>query len=344
MIIFLLLLFALCCYGMCFSSFHEDYMSVRSTTAIKGVFAIIILLSHVSQYFVLSNGISDQTFGFIMRYIGQLMVAAYFFYSGYGIAESIRNKKGYTYAFFKKRLLKTLFNFDLAVLLYVVLQSILRTHFETKNYILCWIGWCDIGNSSWFIFVILALYLITYAALLVKDWFHLSELFFAHIVTLLTIGLWLFLFFSKKPEYWWYDTLVVFPAGIWFSVIMNSVKGDVDFSTLKTRLLLSVILIASFLLWHRIVSIDDYGVCAILFILSMTAVTTFIKVNNPVLQWLGKQCFAIYIIQRIPTIIFSHWGLQRNPIVFTTLVIVFALLLAWGFTRVTDYFDKKLFS
>lgn len=344
MIIFLVLLFALCCYGMCFSTFHKDYMSVRSTTAIKGVFAIIILLSHVCQYFDLGSGISDQVFGFIMRYIGQLMVTAYFFYSGYGIAESIRNKKGYAYGFFKKRLLKTLFNFDLAVLLYLVLQSLLRTRFEIKNYILCWIGWCDIGNSSWFIFAILALYLIAYAALLAKERLHQSELFFAFIVTLLTIGLWLFLFISKKPEYWWYDTLAVFPAGIWFSVLINRVKGNVDFSALKKRLLPSVILIVSFLLWHRIVSIDDYGICAILFILSLTAVTTFIKVDNPVLQWLGKQCFAIYIIQRIPMIIFSHWGLQSNPIVFTTLVIAFALLLAWGFTRVTDYFDTKLFS
>ena len=100
MVLYLILLLVTCLYGMKFSSFHRDYMSVQATTAIKGVFAILILLSHLQQYISLGYGIPDRAFGFTMRYLDQLIVAAYFFYSGFGIAESARLNAGYTRGFF----------------------------------------------------------------------------------------------------------------------------------------------------------------------------------------------------------------------------------------------------
>ena len=148
MALFLLLLFIVSCFGMKFSSFHKDYMSISATTAVKGFFAVIILLAHSRQYITLDAGISDRAFGFTMRYLEQLMVAAYFFYSGFGIAESARRKEGYARGFFKRRILKTLLHFDLAVLLFLILQTLLGNHFETSRYLLCWIGWENLGNSA----------------------------------------------------------------------------------------------------------------------------------------------------------------------------------------------------
>ena len=92
---------AISCYEMKLSSFHLDYMSISSTTAIKGIFAIIILLSHAQSFLSLGEGVPDRAFGFVMRYLDQLMVAMYFFYSGYGILESSKFKKGYAAMFSK---------------------------------------------------------------------------------------------------------------------------------------------------------------------------------------------------------------------------------------------------
>ena len=282
MALYLILLLAVCCYGMRLSPFRQDCLSVSSTTAIKGIFAIIILLSHTNNYLNLSFSIPDRAFGFSMRYLDQLMVAPYFFYSGYGIFESMRKKQGYVEGFFKKRILKTWLHFVLAVLLFLVLQSILGNHFETRQYFLCWIAWTDIGNSSWFVFAILALYLVTYLALLLMKRFSKPELFVACLVSLLTFGLWLFLYVKKAPEHWWYDTLAVFPAGMWFSLL----KDRVNPISHKTWLSLTFILILVFLLWRHYKGIDCYGLCSILFILALTAVTSFVKIDNPVLQWL----------------------------------------------------------
>lgn len=340
MVLYLILLLVICLYGMKFSSFHRDYMSVQATTAIKGVFAILILLSHLQQYISLGYGIPDRAFGFTMRYLDQLIVAAYFFYSGFGIAESARLKAGYTRGFFKKRFLKTLLHFDLAVLLFLIVQTVTGNHFETRQYLLCWIGWENLGNSSWFIFAILALYLITYAALLLKDRSARPDLFLAITVSLLTAGLWLFLFLERRPDHWWYDTLAVFPAGIWFSLL----KQRVDRSRLLTRISGTVLLAVSFVLWRHFVGIDPYGICAILFILALTAVTTFAQWDNKVLQWLGKHCFSIYMLQRLPMIIFGKTTLVHHSVVFTALTLACALLLAWAFTAMTDRIDKRVFA
>ena len=158
-------------------------------------------------------------------------------------------------------------------------------------------------------------------------------------VSVLTADLWLFLFLVKRPDYWWYDTLAVFPAGIWYSLM----KERVDSLPLQWRIGLSTILVISFLLWRHFIGIDQYGACAILFILALTAVTTFVQCDNRVLQWLGRHCFSIYMLQRLPMIVLDKISLVHQPVAFTAITLTCALLLAWAFTGITDRIDKRLF-
>lgn len=340
MALYLLLLLAVCCFGMKVTPFRQDALSVSTTTAIKGIFAIIILFSHTKSYLDLSFSIPDRAFGWSMRYLGQLMVAPYFFYSGYGIMESIRHKADYVNGFFKKRILKTWFHFILAVLLFLILQSILGNRFETKQYVLCWIAWEDIGNSAWFVFTILSLYLVTYGVMLLQKRFCKSESFVAILVSLLTVGLWLVLYPVKAEEHWWYDTLLVFPAGMWFSLL----KEKVTPLSHRPWVMLSVLSLLVFLLWRHFLGIDPYGICSILFILALTAVISFVRIDNAILQWLGKHCFPIYILQRIPMIALSNTALVNKSLLFTGIILVSSVLLAWVFTKVTDRLDAKLFA
>ena len=90
--------------------------------------------------------------------------------------------------------------------------------------------------------------------------------------------------------------------------------------------------------------IDPYGICSILFILALTAVISFVRIDNAILQWLGKHCFPIYILQRIPMIALSNTALVNKSLLFTGIILVSSLLLAWVFTKVTDRLDAKLFA
>lgn len=69
-------------------------MSPDKTGAIKGIFVIIIVYSHVKQY--LSVPYADpanKLFFDVLYFLGQLMVVAFLFYSGYGVAVSVSKKR-----------------------------------------------------------------------------------------------------------------------------------------------------------------------------------------------------------------------------------------------------------
>lgn len=57
-------------------------------------------------YITLSDDYCDRWFYDILIYIGQLMVAPYLFYSGYGIMESLNRKSDYMRTYPKKRNIK----------------------------------------------------------------------------------------------------------------------------------------------------------------------------------------------------------------------------------------------
>lgn len=91
MVIFLVFLcfIMICSCKFCFPNLDSKYLSKEYTQAIKGIFVIIVFLSHVRTY-VDFNGAGDIFVIQILNYFGQLMVALFLFYSGYGIYESIK--------------------------------------------------------------------------------------------------------------------------------------------------------------------------------------------------------------------------------------------------------------
>lgn len=124
---------------------NEDYISRDTTTAIKGIFAIIILFNHSRQY--LPSHITDwgrQSYAILYNSIidifGQLMVVMFLVYSGFGIMESFKRKKNdYIKGFVRKRVLKTLIHFDIAVFLFLLVALAFGHEYTSSNYALSWI-------------------------------------------------------------------------------------------------------------------------------------------------------------------------------------------------------------
>ena len=86
-----------------------------------------------------------------------------FFYSGYGVMESLKVKgNNYLNDFAKKRLGTTLLNFDVAVCCFFLLNYMIGKTLTIEDVLLSLIGWSSVGNSNWYIFVILLCYLAFY--------------------------------------------------------------------------------------------------------------------------------------------------------------------------------------
>ena len=215
-----------CFYGLRFSwAGHADYIDRGQTDSIKGIFAIIILYSHMRWGIIPPpSGSYDRLFIFMLNFLGQLMVVMFLLYSGYGIMESLkRNKEKYIKTFFTHRLVKVWLMFAIAVSLFCILNFVLDRSYPVNNYILCWIGWESVGNSNWFVFDILLLYAITNLVLVFADRCGINLKWVALSIYLLTFVMLVFLVKAGKETHW-YDTILAYPAGMLYSLYKNRIE------------------------------------------------------------------------------------------------------------------------
>ena len=340
MVILYIILLGIILWGVNFSTFHKDYMSLTATNAIKGIFAVLILYSHLSSYLYLSE---TDMFVIINTYIGQLMVAMFLFYSGYGVMLSAIRKPNYVDGFFKNRIIKTLSHFDIAVLSFIILQLCLGKVYSRGEYILSWIGWFSVGNSNWFIFDILALYTIFLFILLANKYIiRVNPPTMILLTVFLCVILYIVLYFLKPRMQWWIDTIFTYPLGMLYArykdSIDNRMKGNIVY-----YLSLSIIML-TFIAWHFCFSIDRYGICSCIFCLMLVLLCMRLQFNNMILQWLGTHAFAIYIMQRWPMLIFVYNGWNDNIPLFVTLSISSALFVAYIYQILLNRIDNYFFS
>lgn len=345
MIVVLVIFALLCLYRVKFSQFHADYMQPGQTGAIKGIFAMIIFFSHVRSYMDITS-LADQIYCFPLDLLGQLMVTLFFFYSGYGILEAYRRKPDYSRTFFRTRILKTLVHFDLAVAVYLALGLAMGNSYPLKSYLFCWVGWFTVGNSNWFVCDMLMLYVATLLAMVLVNRVKRSLPLLCVTVTILTGVLWVILW-----QYWglkyggpmWYNTIFCYPLGMWFALL----KEKLDPVIQKRKILFWPVLLVLFLLFAvfylRRGHIVMHSICACLFTLVVVLLTTKVKLDNPVLRWLGKHSFSIYILQRIPMILFDYLGWDANHLAFLLISLVATLVLSVAYDRFLGALDRRLF-
>lgn len=299
MIIFLLLVVILCLYKIKISKngYFDDFLEREQTNSIKGLFILFVFLRHSLQY-VAKSGYAFDSFGdyfvsIVNSIAGQFIVVMFLFYSGYGVMEAIKNKGScYITKMPRNRILPTLLNFDIAVLCFAIVDFLLDVPITSTQFLLSLTGWNSIGNSNWYIFVILVCYVITYLFINEKRILLGITMFFVIAAILLLSG---------KPE-WWYNTILAYPAGIFFSKNKEKIIGlwKLRYWSILSALTLFFCVLYPFRL--DCISLK-YNLLSILFAFIVIQLTMKIKISNNILCWLGINLFPLYIYQRIPMII-----------------------------------------
>lgn len=339
----MLILFAvfvfLCLYGIQLKpasgeGYITDYMSVDKTMAIKGIFIIIVFFSHFNSY-VDYTSVTDIAYFEQFSKIGQRMVTLFMFYSGYGVMESIKKKQ---MAYVKKipvqRFLGTLFRFDIAILIFLVIY-IARGFVPTvKQVILSFIGWDSVGNSNWYIFAILVCYAITYVAFMIfKD---KGKYFPAAIaVTLGAMAYIVVLGGLRLKSPYWFDTILLYPCGIFWSLLGDKIEKIINRNDTMWLFSFVVSVAAAYITWRFK---DDSLVFNLLgnmlFALAVVLFSMRVSLNNKVLRWCGKNLFGLYILQRIPMIVFNDLGLtEYNIYLYFIVCLVVTVIIAWLFEK-----------
>ncbi|MDO5294928.1 MAG: acyltransferase family protein [bacterium] len=312
-------------------------MSRGNTNTIKGFFLLLVFLSHFKGYVKL-NGSLDMHYFIVNRYMGQLIVAMFLFYSGYGVLESLKRKKGYVDTMPKNRILKTIFNFDLAIILYVIVNHILGRVFDKKVILLSFLGWEGIGNSNWYIFAIVILYAITWISFKAFEDKH-----FAGILATTVLSVFFILFMSRHKQAYWYDTVLCYVAGMWFSYYKKQIEEFVVSNKASYWFLVIAVGVCYFNSYPYRTEIVGAQFWAVSFALLIVLLTMKVSFNNKMLAWVGENLFGLYILQRIPMLMLRHYGLAAyNPYVYFGVSLIVCLVIGYGFNKFCGWSYKKI--
>lgn len=329
----------------CRNGFFDDYISRKSTMAINGFFILLVFFTHAYQYI---NVTADNMplFYFFRAHIRQLVVTTFLFYSGYGIMESIKRKGSlYIETIPQKRVLKIWLNFAIAVCFYTVLMVYYQQHFTVKQFVLSLFAWDTMGNSNWYVFAILALYVIVFITF--KSYYSISKKSSVIATFIATFFLVVILMHLRKEAVWCYNTLFCFPTGILYSYLKPRIEKIIQNCNVSycVSLVFSILvfLMAYFLCddYSKNWNLFWYQVMSIFFPITIMILSMKIKFKNHILSFLGGSAlFSIYILMRIPMIILSKSDMHLSPAVFFLLSVGITIVVASLFTLSTKNIIK----
>ncbi len=347
-----LILYLLCCRPQRANLVQTgEYMSLERTTMLNGIMIVAVVVRHGCGYVKdpdLWNGFNWFCYHELLRSIGQLHVAGFLFYSGFGIMESI-SRKGVSYlnSFPRMRFLKILVHLDIAVLCFLLVNWLLGTTYPWSTALPAFVGWTSVGNSHWYICAILMLYVITFGifrALIPFRWGRGASILLMWVAVIIMA---FSLRSADKPDYWW-NTLLCFPAGMTLSLYHEQVKRGlarckVPASVLGTILVVlalagdNLVKSSNIWFWNLWAIMAGYGIAL------MLSGVRFRK-SPRFLLWMGGALFSIYIFHRIPMRVFSRLDLlMDSPQLFLLASLLIALLIALVTERVFKWVDKLCF-
>lgn len=329
----------------------DAYLSHKHTTRINGFFILIVFYAHIRTYMPYVPE-TDAWMYTVATGLGQLMVALFLFYSGYGIHESIRRKPGYVHTLPRKRIGITWINFAFALLFFLTLDLILGREVTPYQVIFAFLGWTSIGNSAWYIFAILILYLLTYLTYTLTARITSTPVdtpatatttptaASATATTALPIALMFLVTIAFSLTMWWakdgiatysYNTVLCYPLGMAWSAyrtpIENALRRPRPWPTwllLFAASTLAFAILRAYSGTHYLI----FQLAALAYCLLALLITTIIHINSPILEWFGKNLFWIYVLQRLPMIAFTHIGLAENHrALFVTLTLLSTIAL-----------------
>lgn len=335
-----IILLILVVFGISFNKvgINADYIGKVQCNAIKGICIVLVFIRHIKGYLD-GMGYDD---GFILERMAifinantmQYLVVPFLFFSGYGVAESLQ-EKGCTYvnSMPKKRLLSTLLNFDVAVVLFMVLNLILDRDFTLEEGLLSLIGWKSIGNSNWYIFAILFLYLATYLGY--KHRSNTKPIGYSNggmVMILLLVSVYvLAMILLKKPH--WYNTIFCYPLGMFYSIYKKNCESYVTKNYSWLTIVLVVIFLISFgvtRVWMPFHIVSSLVLCALVICISMK-----VSFKNNALVWMGANLFPLYIYQRVPMLVLSSDPfrnfMSHNTFVYIISSILITLIFGYGY-------------
>ncbi len=220
-------------------------------------------------------------------------------------------------------------NLILGLCLYMILNVFIHKSYPIEDIVLSFIGLKSIGNSSWFMFAILVLYITTYFSFKV---FKTPIQAIMSVTILSIIYVIIMTYFDYSPRY--SCTHLCFSLGMWYSyyrdVIHALLNKKISLYYIMT-IIIGILMILSAIIISNITEVGYfsnllYNIIAIFFSLFIVLCSMKISFQSPILIHIGNQSFWYYILQRLPMNFFEYYHITDNPYLFLVLTIIILII------------------
>ncbi len=307
--------------------------SLQTMNCTKGIFAILIVLFHLSQHI---NG------GILFKIIGDtgyLSVAVFFFISGYGMYTRVmQNRGGYCSSIVSHRIPIVLLPWIIATMIYALfwfleggIERILEICNNHEN------GYLLITNS-WFVVVIAIFYLIFYFA------FRRCDGDFKRGIrgTMIGVSLFIVIAYMIGLGGWWYYSSFGFVLGIIWKeneVKINRIAEQKWFLFLAEWGCVFIIgyvirFVNSRFIHSPVIHDASFLLASVAFAGAIFTLLKKIIVNSKIMNFLGKISFEIYLLHELIYNFLRNENLCiyiANDLLYVCLVVILSVGSAYVF-------------
>ena len=323
------------------NSYYKDYMALENTSPIKGIFVWLIIMSHYKNYYKSKSlYICNQ----IISCLGQKMVSLFLFYSGYGIFESIK-RKGINYVnSLPKKSLILYIKFQLILLIFLLNNKLLGIKFNYKIYILSIIFKGSLGNSNWFSFTIISLYLYSFISFrfIKNEKYNFIGIIFITILSYFHTYFTFNYFYPKKI--YSVDNILCFLIGIYYSIL----KKYLDQIFMKNDILYFGNITILIVIYYYFYTFKNSNIFLIsitnsLFSLIIILISMKIRFSNEFLIMLNSHSYSIYLLQRVIMInVIYRKYFEKSEFIRFIFIFISILLISNIFDKSFSFIDNIL--
>ncbi len=312
---------------------NPDVFSFEQTNCINGYFVILIFMRHFYQYIEPNN--LDRFSSVIDQGLRQLIVVSFMFFSGYAIMLCIEKRKNTEYVrTIPAKCLMLWVKFLCVVVLFLLLGCLMGDSYDIKTILLAFFGLCSVGNSTWYCVAIISLWLFTY----------ISFRFYKGNENLIVLAILMLLYsviFALIKNETWFNTIICYYFGILFfrfKTVIERIK--------HRHILIYILSVLTFLfscgLYYITRLLLFYEIWVVSFIVILIAFSSYFKIKNHALMFLGKYSFEIYILQRLPMIFFEN-KLGSNHLIYFVVTFGITIVLSLTYRFIYNHSIKLLF-
>lgn len=327
----------------------QAYISQYTMMPWKGVFICWIFLSHLMGDWNYPLNDLDKAFNVVNDWFGQIVVVLLLFLSGYGVMYSLDKKESYLKTFLRKRVFITWLNFVLVVIIYLIVQSILGVTYQPIHLLKALIGLESVGNSNWYIFCILYLYVSTYVSFFLST--HILKIkkiqyCLGTLGVFVLVVLYIVIFrYILQAITVWYDSIFCYLLGMLFYFVSEKMYKFIVGTPVYP--VLAIMLPIIYILNEVCRNVVEYNYLvyfntkAILVIAWILVINAKYQIHNRWLYWCGENLFWIYILHRISFIILNAIGVT-NLYLYLVVASVITVVLVVCIAPIINYLDRMI--